>query len=137
MLEHALRLAAAYLLALPLAWNREKGGQGAGLRTFPLVAIASCSFLLLAQRLPVPSAEAQARILQGLITGIGFIGGGTILKNREQVSGLATATCIWVTGALGAACAYGYFELAAAISLASYLTLRLMKPVKEVAQTCD
>lgn len=72
------------------------------------------------------SPEAQARITQGLMTGVGFIGGGAILKQEEQVRGTATAASVWLTGALGAAVGYRRWELAALISIITVVTMWLL-----------
>ena len=88
-----------------LSWDREKEDRSAGLRTFPLVAIASCGFIQAAEALLVSSLEGIARIVEGVITGIGFIGGGAILKTGASVHGTATAASLWATGAMGAAVA--------------------------------
>lgn len=72
VLQHLLHLAAAYLFALPIGWDQEKESRSAGLRTFPLVAIASCGFVLTAIEVLGQTSQAHSRILQGLITGIGF-----------------------------------------------------------------
>lgn len=132
----------AGLLALPIGWEREKADRPAGLRTFPVVAVASCAFLLLAVRLYPDAPEAQARILQGLITGIGFIGGGAILQGRHQgggghVPGIATAASIWNTGALGAAVAHGLLEIAVVLSATNYLILRFIKPAIDEPDDVD
>ena len=111
-----MRLLVALLLALPIGWERELAARSAGLRTFPLVALAACGYVLLALGVVGDAPEAQARVLQGLMTGIGFIGGGAILKSKEHVHGTATAAGIWVTGAIGAAAAYGSFGLAILLS---------------------
>lgn len=126
-----LYIAAAYVLSLPVAWNREHGAGGAGLRTFPLVSIASCGYCLIAHKAFAGQADAQARILAGLVTGIGFIGGGAILKHNENVRGVATAASIWATGAIGGAVAFARFEIAILISLVTFFTLRVMSPIKE------
>lgn len=76
------KIAAAYAFALPVAWDREQEARSAGLRTFPLVAVASCGYILFAVEIFAEAPEAQARLMEGLITGIGFIGGGAILKER-------------------------------------------------------
>ena len=75
-IPHLTALGAAYLLALPIGWNRERAERSAGLRTFPLVAIASCGFIQAAASLTAGNPEAMARIVEGIITGMGFIGGG-------------------------------------------------------------
>ena len=121
-------VAVAYLLALPIAWDRAHHARSVGLRTFPLGAIASCGFILLAIDVFGRGSEAGAHILQGLITGVGFIGGGAILKQGLNVRGTATAASLWTTGAIGAAAAYGRYELAIVLSLINFLTLRLLSP---------
>ena len=131
VLESLGKIALAYVLALPVAWDREREARSAGLRTFPLVAIASCGYLLLGETLFADSPDAQARLVQGLITGIGFIGGGAILKDRGSVHGTATAASIWNTGAIGAAVAFGRFEVALVLSVINFATLRLLTPLKK------
>lgn len=137
LIEHLVRLGLAYLLALPVAWDREQQERTAGLRTFPIVALASCAFMLLAGELWGGDAGAEARILQGLIAGIGFIGGGAILKQDSRVRGTATAASIWATGAIGTAVAYGRWELAVPLSLAVFLTLRALTPLKRTPADDD
>ena len=87
----ALALLVAYLLAIPIGWNREREERSAGLRTFPLVAVAACGFIQAAETITADSPEAMARIIEGLITGMGFIGGGAILRQENSVKGTATA----------------------------------------------
>lgn len=126
-----LRLAVAYVLALPLAWDRERETRSAGLRTFPLVAVAACGFVLMGRSVFAGSAEAEARILQGVVTGIGFIGGGAILRADGRVHGTATASAIWSTGAIGAAAAYGNYTVAALLAALNLATFRLLGPLKK------
>ena len=130
ILSHLLSVTIAYVLALPVAWDREKEARSAGLRTFPLVAVASCGYMLLATSILSSSSESTARIVQGLITGIGFIGGGAILKDRGGVHGTATAASIWNTGAIGAAVAFERYEIALVLSVINFATLRLLTPLK-------
>ena len=99
VVDHLLHLGVAFLLAAPLGWDRERSERGPGLRTFPLVAIGSCAFLLVGQSV-LQGSESHARLLYGLMTGIGFIGGGSILKSGGSVTGTATAASIWNTGAI-------------------------------------
>jgi putative Mg2+ transporter-C (MgtC) family protein len=126
-----LKLAVSLLLALPIAWERERSTRIMGLRTFSLVAVASCGYVLVAIQVVGFDADPQARIIQGLMTGIGFIGGGAILKHGADVRGTATATSIWMTGALGAAVAYSEFEIAVLLSALNYLALRILTPLGE------
>lgn len=133
--SHLINLGVAYGLALPIGWDREKEERSAGIRTFPLVAVASCGFVLIAIGVLGRDSPGQARILEGLITGVGFIGGGAILKHGAQASGTATAASLWATGALGAAVGYGLYDIAAFLSLTTFLTLRSSGPLKDAAQT--
>lgn len=133
ILPHLVALLAAYLLAIPLGWNREKEERSAGLRTFPLVALASCGFIQAAETVAHGSAEALARINEGVIVGMGFIGGGAILRLKDSVQGTATAASIWCTGAIGVACGLGAFDIALVLAVVAFATLRLMRPLKKVA----
>lgn len=126
-----LSVGVAYLLALPIGWNREQNARSAGLRTFPLVAVASCGYILLARSIFNDGGEAEARILQGLMTGIGFIGGGAILKHGMSVRGTATAASVWTTGAVGASVAYHRYEIALVLSLINFLTFRFLTELKD------
>ena len=130
VLPQLVALAAAYLLALPIGWNREKAERSAGIRTFPLVALASCGFIQAAEGLTADNPEAMARIMEGLITGMGFIGGGAILRHKESVRGTATAASLWVTGAIGAAVGLGSYDVAVVLALVTYLTLWVLSPLK-------
>jgi putative Mg2+ transporter-C (MgtC) family protein len=124
--RHLRDLVLAYLLAIPIALDREARERTAGLRTFPLVALASCAYVLLGFSI-LDSTEAEARVVQGLITGIGFIGGGAILKRGDDVTGTATATSLWATGAIGLACATQRYEVAIIIGVVTLFTLRMLK----------
>jgi putative Mg2+ transporter-C (MgtC) family protein len=125
------KLAGAYILALPVGWYREREAHTIGLRTFPLVSVAACGYVLLGQPAGQASPDVQSRIIQGLVTGIGFIGGGAILKNDSTVHGAATAAAIWSTGVVGAAVAEDRWAVAAALALLTLLTLRVLMPLKE------
>jgi putative Mg2+ transporter-C (MgtC) family protein len=133
VLPHAVALAIAYVLALPLGWNREKEERSAGLRTFPLVAIASCGFIQAAEGLAAGHPEAMARIVEGLITGMGFIGGGAILRLKDSVKGTATAASLWATGAIGVAAGLGSYDVAVMLSVIAFITLWVLSPLKKIA----
>lgn len=130
LVPHVTALAIAYLLALPIGWNREKEERSAGLRTFPLVAVASCGFIQASESLVAQEPEAMARIVEGIITGMGFIGGGAILRLKDSVKGTATAASLWTTGAMGTAVGLGVYDVALVLSLVTLLTLWLLSPLK-------
>lgn len=134
MLWHLAALVVAYLLALPIGWNREREERSAGIRTFPLVAMAACGFVMIAIEVLGVTSDGHARILEGLMTGIGFIGGGAILKQGDRATGTATAASLWATGAIGAAVGYGQLDIAVILSLLTFLTLSLMQPLRKTLQ---
>ncbi len=137
MASHLVDMTIAYVLALPIGWDRERHERSAGLRTFPLVAIASCGFVLISIGMFGEGSIGHARILEGLITGVGFIGGGAIIKRMNEASGTATAASLWATGALGASVGFGLYDIAAILSLSTFVTLCLLRPLKEVAQASN
>lgn len=128
--HYAGRVAIAFLLTLPIALEREHTTRMVGLRTLPLVSVACCAFVLLGHGLAARDPTAHARLLSGLIAGIGFIGGGAILKNRHGVRGTETAASILATGVLGAAVGYGRYTLAALIAVATLATLLVLTPLE-------
>jgi putative Mg2+ transporter-C (MgtC) family protein len=125
------KLLIAYVLALPVGWYREKEAHSIGVRTFPLVAMASCGYVLLGRPPGPHSMEAQSRIIQGVVTGIGFIGGGAILKSGSNVHGTATAASIWNTGVLGAAVAQEQYAVAVMLAVLNLVALRVLMPLKQ------
>jgi len=130
IVSHFVAMLIAYVLALPIGWDREKHERSAGLRTFPLVAIASCGFIQATESVTAGNAEATARVVEGLINGVGFIGGGAILVGKLGTRGTATAASIWVTGAIGVAVGLGSYETAIILSIATFATLRVMTTFK-------
>ena len=129
LLDVSISLGAAYILALPLAWERE-GGTHVGLRTVPLVSVGACAYVLISRYLyeqGIYSADGLARTLRALMTGIGFIGGGAIVKNVRDVRGIASGAAVWNTGAIGAAVAHGLYIIAFALALANVLIFELTR----------
>jgi putative Mg2+ transporter-C (MgtC) family protein len=127
---HLAAMATAFMLALPIGWNREKAERTAGLRTFPLVAMAACGFIQATEFLGAEEPEALARIIEGVIVGMGFIGGGAILKNGESVRGTATAASLWITGAIGVAVGLGKIDIGLILAVATFATLLVLPAVK-------
>lgn len=98
--------------------------------------MASAPYLVIADSLFRDDLDAQARVLQGLITGIGFVGAGATLevKSEEAVRGSATAASVWATGALGAAMAYGQLHIALLLAGIVSAILRWMTPLEEALE---
>lgn len=125
---HLFKLFIAFILSLPIALNREMKESGAGLRTFPLVTIASCAFMLVG--MDIYKGDAEARIMYAIITGMGFIGGGAIFKNQEGAKGTATAASLWNTAAIGISVATGRYEIAIILSIVGFVILQFSEPFK-------
>ena len=126
--DHVAKLLAAYVLTIPIGWDREREGHSAGIRTFPVVALASCGYLLAVSNPADPAGTS--RVVQGLTAGIGFVGGGAIVRDGATVHGTATAASIWMTGAIGSAVALGHWQTAVVMSLVTLFTLRALAPLK-------
>lgn len=132
ILSHLTHLAISCVLVFPIGWDRESHARGAGLRTLPLVAVTSCGYLLLGLEV-LEGSESHARLLYGLMTGLGFIGGGTILKEHGSVAGTATAASVWNCGAIGAAVAWNLYEIAIVLAGLNFIVLRYSSSLKAAA----
>ncbi len=130
VMKNLMQLFIALVLPFMTAWEREATSRSAGLRTFPLVSIAACSFTILAMSI-FDDQNAQSKMIAGIVTGIGFIGGGAILKDSSTVSGTSTAAAIWSTGAVGIAVGLERIEIAIALSIMTFVTLKLIGRVKK------
>ena len=132
-----LDLAVAFALGFPIGWERERPEFGPGLRTYPLLALGACAYIEIGQFVFRDHIQAQASVFQGLLSGIGFVGAGAIIKTRGEVHGLATAVSIWVTVSIGIAASYQLFALAAVLSGTTLVALRLLRPLKRHPENSD
>ena len=118
--EIALRLSLAVVAGGVLGFERQWHRKPAGLRTHMMVSLGAATFVLVAFRIFVDASGAHdettrldpLRVIEGLVGGIGFLGAGTILRNEDTIEGLTTATSVWISGALGAACGAGHYHIA-------------------------
>ncbi len=110
-MEHAVRIAAAVLLGGLIGLERELRDKPAGFRTIILICLGACIFTILSQVVGGPDAQGT-RIAAQIVTGIGFIGAGAILRDRQAVFGLTTAATIWAVAAIGMAVGFGLLALA-------------------------
>lgn len=130
-----IRILAAIFLGSAIGLEREMTNKYAGLRTHILVCLGSCIFTILsiyAFPMAIDSTHPQAfgdpaRIAAQILTGIGFIGGGTVLRHGSSVYGLTTAATLWVAAAIGMACGTGQFNIAVISTLSSVLILVLIR----------
>jgi putative Mg2+ transporter-C (MgtC) family protein len=111
--------------------QRERSGKAAGVRTHMLVASGSALFVLAAMEFGMDS-DPLSRVIQGLITGIGFLGAGAILKLEEkrQIEGLTTAAGIWMTAGIGLAIGLGRFGLALVSVVLAWFVLAAVKRIE-------
>jgi putative Mg2+ transporter-C (MgtC) family protein len=105
IIDVALRLGAAALAGAVVGLNRDVHDKPTGVRTLGLVALGSATIVMAAAA--TGDAAAVSRVIQGLVTGIGFLGAGVIIRGEQvgQVHGLTTAACVWLTACMGATCA--------------------------------
>jgi putative Mg2+ transporter-C (MgtC) family protein len=128
----AWRLGLAIVVGGVIGWNRQKAGKPAGFRTHILVAMGSCVFVLVPLTAEPHSAEALSRVIQGVVVGVGFLGGGEIrhageASGRNRIKGLTSAAAIWMSSALGLASACGLWQLIAMAGVASIVVLAVAK----------
>lgn len=121
-----IRLAAAALLGAVIGYQRERAQKPAGLRTHILVTLGTCIFVLACSGYGM-SSDGLSRVIQGIVTGIGFVGAGSILKLDEErsIKGLTTATSVWIASAIGVAVGLGVLGLALLGTIISLLILTL------------
>ena len=122
----------ALLLAGLLGTQRERAGKSAGLRTHMLVALGAAVLIVACRHSGMSHADVS-RVVQGIAAGVGFIGGGAILKlsTHEEVRGLTTATGIWLTTAVGVAVGLGNVALGGVATLLALVVLAVFRFVEE------
>ena len=129
----ALRLGAAIAFACFVGLDRELKNKPLGLRTNMLVALGSASFCVIVVELmqsfdPGPHASPidAGRIIEGIIGGIGFLGAGAIIQERDRVVGATTGAGIWAVGGIGVACGFGLYLLAAVVTALAVFVLTVL-----------
>lgn len=141
----SFRLVMAMLVGCIIGFNRERGGRPAGMRTFMLVSMGAALFVMIPLQVegdsPFATANALSRTIQGVTTGVGFLGAGLILqppssKSRApKVRGLTTAASVWVAAGLGAAIGCGLWQMGLVGAVLTLVALSGMKRVKNVHKT--
>ena len=123
----AIRLLAALVAGAIIGFQRERSGKAAGLRTHMLVCLGTTLFVIAALDSGMQQ-DAMSRVVQGLATGIGFLGAGAILKleNERMIRGLTTAAGIWMTAALGVTIGLGQLGTAAVGVLFAWVVLAVL-----------
>jgi putative Mg2+ transporter-C (MgtC) family protein len=135
------RLLLCFLFAGIIGLEREKKGRSAGLRTHILVCMGSGLIMLVSLYIfDIYNGKAPidpARIAAGVVTGIGFLGAGTIITNRAGAKGLTTAASIWVSSAIGLAIGCGFISAAAFATIITFVTLAFLKHIETKLEISD
>jgi putative Mg2+ transporter-C (MgtC) family protein len=137
--EIAARLGAALILGIALGLNRDFHGKPAGARTHGLVSLGAAVAVMVSLGLPGESKSmdpnAISRVLQGILTGIGFLGAGVILRDPSgHVTGLTTAATVWLCAVLGVACGLGYWSIVAIALGLTVIVLIFGGPIEYFAE---
>jgi putative Mg2+ transporter-C (MgtC) family protein len=135
-LEMLVRLLVASLLGAAIGLEREVHGRPAGFRTHLLVSLGSCLFVLTSIHFYQsfgnfsgngPVGVDPGRVAAQVVTGIGFLGAGAIIREKASIRGLTTAACLWVVAAIGVACGVGLFSMALVVTVLALVSLLLLK----------
>ncbi|MEN8127375.1 MAG: MgtC/SapB family protein [Planctomycetota bacterium] len=117
--------------------ERELHRKPAGFRTNALICMGAAAFMVIAQKIGLGD-DAISRMTAGIVTGVGFIGGGAVLRDRANISGVTTAATIWVVTSIGIACGMHLYDVAVAISILSLIVLAVLGPLdKKIRRTKD
>lgn len=124
------RILLSALLGGVIGWQREHRGREAGIRTYMAVSLGACAFGLISA-----SIGDQGRTSAGIVTGVGFIGAGIILREKGRITGLTTAATLWASAAVGLSIAYGVYHIAiiTALLLLAILELHRLPGWKRVS----
>ncbi|MCC3144973.1 MgtC/SapB family protein [Halanaerobium sp. Z-7514] len=130
MLEYTMRIILSGLIGGVVGYERQTRDKAAGMRTNILVAVTSCLIMISSYRLaidlgPTDAYADAARIVAQVVSGVGFIGAGTIIKHKDKVKGLTTAAGLWAVSGLGIAVGQGYYFIAIVATLVILSTLAL------------
>jgi len=129
--EIAVQLLISFAIGTAIGWEREYRSKAAGLRTMIMICLGSTVFTEISIHL---GAENPDRIASNIVTGIGFLGGGVIFKDGLTVTGITTATTIWISAALGMAVGAGEYFVAIVGSCVVLIVLTLMEKVQGVIE---
>lgn len=129
------RLTVAVLLGLLVGAERSRVGKRAGMRTYALVSLGSCLFIVISGVVSFQYAETfvfdPLRVASQLVVGIGFLGAGVIFVQRSVLTGLTTAAGLWVVAGVGAAVGYGLYVVAAYVTLLTLVVFEVLWYVEE------
>ncbi|HEX6975310.1 MAG TPA: MgtC/SapB family protein [Vicinamibacterales bacterium] len=132
--EVARRLILAALLGAVFGLEREVRQKTAGLRTNILIAVGAAVFTIMSIEMAHPTTGDPARIAAQIVTGIGFLGAGAIMRTRAGVQGLTTAATVWVNAAVGVAAGGGQYHLAFIATAVTLIVLLAVGPLEGIIE---
>ena len=138
LLDIVLRLGVATAASAAVGLNRDLRGKPVGIRTLGLVGLSSAFIVMFADPHMVGDgnvSDAASRVIQGILTGIGFLGAGVIIhRDRPRVKGLTSAACVWFTACIGIVCGAGQWRLVAVALAIGFLLLLLGGPIERLVR---
>ncbi len=135
----AIRLIAAAIIGAAIGYERQMAGKSAGLRTHTLVTLGTC-VLVVASTAHGLTSDGISRVIQGIVTGIGFLGAGSILKlsGDHHIRGLTSAAGIWMVAAIGVTVGLGMLGIAILAAIMTLLVLTLLRRLEPArVETAD
>jgi putative Mg2+ transporter-C (MgtC) family protein len=133
--EIITRLTVAVFLGLLVGAERSRVGKRAGMRTYALVSLGACLFIVIAGMVSFKYADTfvfdPLRVASQVVVGIGFLGAGVIFVQRQVLTGLTTAAGLWVVAGVGAACGYGLYVVAAYVTVLTLIVFEVLWYVEE------
>jgi len=139
-LEIATALFLALLFGVAIGMEREVRGKAAGLRTNILICLGAAIYTVISRQMAAGSSDSVTRIAAQIVTGIGFLGAGAILRDTGGVHGLTTAATIWLVASIGMACGAGFYFLATLSTVFAMIVLiglaKLEKPLADYIKNC-
>jgi len=121
--DDILSVILAVALGTAVGLEREIRGKAAGLRTNVLICLGAAVFTIISKEMAAGTSDSLTRIAAGVVTGVGFLGAGAIIRDRGGVHGLTTAATIWLVASIGMACGAGFYKLAVISALTAILVL--------------
>lgn len=123
-----LPLVIAAGLGAVIGIERELHNKPAGLRTNILICLGAATFMVMGRKMGLAS-DAISRITAGIVTGVGFIGGGAVLRDRTNIYGVTTAATIWLVTSIGIACGLELYDIAVTVAVLSLVVLVVLGPL--------
>jgi len=133
-IELIRRLLTAALLGALLGFEREIKHKSAGLRTNILIALGSALFTIMSSELAEATGSDPGRVAAQIVTGIGFLGAGAIMRTDSGIHGLTTAATVWVNAAVGVAAGAGRYHLAVIATIITLGALLLLRPIEPLIE---